>query len=63
MSETEIGRIGVPRQPGRKKFVIPILTEKSWAWWHMSVIAVMEGSVNRRVVVQAGLGRKCRVHK
>jgi hypothetical protein len=31
---------------------------KSWAWWHMPVISAIAGSINRKILVQASLGKK-----
>jgi hypothetical protein len=41
--KAEIGRIIVPGQLGQKKFETPSL-EKSWTWWLIPVIPVMERS-------------------
>jgi hypothetical protein len=38
MQEAEIERISVPVQHRQKKFLRPISTEKSWAWWPIPVI-------------------------
>jgi hypothetical protein len=36
----------------------PISTNKSWAQWCLSIIPAMQGGINRRISVQARLGRK-----
>jgi hypothetical protein len=35
-----------------------ISIEKKWAWWYTPVIPAMQGSVNRKNIIQAGLGKK-----
>jgi hypothetical protein len=45
--ETEIGRITVRSQPGRKNksFARRHLNRESWVWWHVPVIPAMAGSI------------------
>jgi hypothetical protein len=45
-------------QPTQKTLWNPILKEKSWAWWYTFVIPATSGSINRRIMVQIGLGKK-----
>jgi hypothetical protein len=33
-----------------------LISTNGWVWWYASVIPATVGSVNRRTVVQAGLG-------
>jgi hypothetical protein len=45
----------------KRKVVVhktPISTEKGWLWWCTSLNPAIAGSINRRTVVQAGLGKK-----
>jgi hypothetical protein len=48
----------VPDQPEQKQFARSHLNRKSWAWWHTPAISVSVKVQNRRIVVQAGLGKK-----
>jgi hypothetical protein len=56
--EAGIERILVQGQYRQKihKKLPPITINKSWAWWHMSVILDIQGSTKRRITVQASLG-------
>jgi hypothetical protein len=37
---------------------VPFQQKKSWAQWSTPVIPAREGSINKRIVVQASLGKK-----
>jgi hypothetical protein len=64
--EAEIVRIMIQGQPWQKVCKTSTGKKKkkkksssSWTWWYSSVIPAVEESVNfRRLMVQAGLGKK-----
>jgi hypothetical protein len=56
--EAEMKRIKAVGQPEQKKFIRPYLNKKSWVWWCVPVIPETTGSINRRIVVQAGREKK-----
>jgi hypothetical protein len=60
MWEVEIRIITVPGQTGQKTSLRDIIfMGKSWMWWCVhTVIPTTKVSTNRRIVVQAGLGKK-----
>jgi hypothetical protein len=55
--ETEVGRIVGPGQLGQKVHKTH-LNRKIWVWRGAFVIPATLGSINRRIIVQAGLGEK-----
>jgi hypothetical protein len=42
---------------GIKVLETPILVEKSWAWWHPSIIPEKWKALNRRMEVKASLAK------
>jgi hypothetical protein len=51
----EIEKMAVSGQAGQKKFMRPHCL---WAQWHMPVTPATSGSLNRRIIVQARLGKQ-----
>jgi hypothetical protein len=41
----------------RPKVLKISISSNGWAWWHTSIIPVIVGNINRRITVQAGLGK------
>jgi hypothetical protein len=56
--EAEIRRFAVPGWPRQKGLQDPISLEKSWVWWHVPVIPAITVNLNRKIAVQASLGKK-----
>jgi hypothetical protein len=52
-----MGKIMVQGQ-ARQMFTTPHLDRKSLVWWRAPGIPATEGSINRRIAVQASLGKK-----
>jgi hypothetical protein len=55
-SKSEMGMVMIEGQHGQNVHNIPFQTIKDWVQWLVPVIPVRQGSINRRVLLQAGLG-------
>jgi hypothetical protein len=55
--EAEIRKIDVQGQP-KQNVQETLISTNGWMQWPTPVIPVMQGSTNRKIVIQASLGKK-----
>jgi ABC-type microcin C transport system permease subunit YejE len=56
--EAEIEGLHSRPAQAKKKSLQDLISTSSWALWHISVTTATEGSINKTIVVQAGLVKK-----